>query len=147
MSVVILCETTDTFSAAHTSSALRPVIESWFGRMTNDAWGTLHHHIRKTGHFIGYGLVSVAYMRGWLHAPERPVRVSSLRWTLRAGGLGVLSAAAIASLDEWHQTFLPSRTGTPFDVGLDTLGAIAMTLIVVLVMARMLRGEDRFARE
>ena len=38
--------------------------------------------------------------------------------------------AVVASLDEWHQTFIPSRTGTIHDVILDTSAAIAAQLLV-----------------
>jgi VanZ family protein len=40
----------------------------------------------------------------------------------------------VASCDEWHQTFLPNRTGTPWDVLLDCTGAIALQLIVYVSM-------------
>ena len=43
-----------------------------------------------------------------------------------------------ASADEFHQTFLPNRTGTPWDVLLDCSGALTMQLLVYLFM-RMFR--------
>jgi VanZ family protein len=43
-----------------------------------------------------------------------------------------LTAALIATLyaftDEWHQTFVPGRLGTLYDVGIDALGAIAVSV-------------------
>jgi VanZ family protein len=36
----------------------------------------------------------------------------------------------VASLDEWHQSYLPSRTGTPWDVLLDSCAAIAAQILV-----------------
>jgi len=40
----------------------------------------------------------------------------------------------VASLDEWHQSFIPSRTGTPKDVLLDSCAAIAAQILVFLWM-------------
>lgn len=42
--------------------------------------------------------------------------------------------ALVASLDEWHQTYLPSRTGTIWDVVLDSLAALAMQVVIWLVL-------------
>jgi hypothetical protein len=58
---VIMCESTDNFSVANTSHPLRAAWEFLFGPVTNTAWDTIHHHIRKTGHFTGYGLLSALF--------------------------------------------------------------------------------------
>ena len=49
--------------------------------------------------------------------------------------LGLAGTALVASWDEWHQTFLPNRTGSPWDVLLDCCGALAMQLIVYVFHA------------
>jgi VanZ family protein len=49
-------------------------------------------------------------------------------------GLALLGTATIASCDEWHQTFLPNRTGTPWDVLLDSTGAVVLMLITYGLM-------------
>jgi hypothetical protein len=38
----------------------------------------------------------------------------------------------VASLDEWHQSFLPSRTGTIHDVVLDTTAGLAAQILLFL---------------
>jgi len=58
--------------------------------------------------------------------------------------LALLGTALIASCDEFHQTFLPNRTGTPWDVLLDCSGALVLELIVYL-FARSFRPK-RLAR-
>jgi len=40
----------------------------------------------------------------------------------------------VASFDEWHQSFLPNRTGTPVDVLLDCSGAIVLQLVMYVFM-------------
>lgn len=143
--VVIACESTPTFSSDETSGWLRPFFEHWFGPIANQQWFWGHHLLRKAGHFTGYGLVGLSFMRGWLFTlAQRFAAVQkAVGWRLRAFGLGVLSAAGVASLDEWHQSFLPSRTGTPVDVLLDTVGATILAGLVTLVALRSRRSRNR----
>jgi VanZ family protein len=56
-----------------------------------------------------------------------------LTWRIEASILSILSTAIVATGDEFHQTFIPSRTGTPVDVLLDTAGASVLCLAVWLV--------------
>jgi len=46
----------------------------------------------------------------------------------------LLGTALVASCDEWHQSYLPNRTGTPWDVLLDCTGAIVLQLIIYVFM-------------
>lgn len=79
--------------------------------------------LRKTGHVIGYAILSLLLFRAWRATlpASRPVA-----WSLRWSTIAFLMTAAVASLDEWHQTLLPSRTGTIRDVFLDSLAALAV---------------------
>jgi VanZ family protein len=51
----------------------------------------------------------------------------------------------VASCDEWHQTYLPNRTGTPWDVLLDCCGALSLQLAVYIFMR--LFNPKRLTRE
>jgi len=48
--------------------------------------------------------------------------------------LALLGTALVASWDEWHQTLLPNRTGTPWDVLIDCIGAIVLQVLVYVYM-------------
>jgi VanZ family protein len=48
--------------------------------------------------------------------------------------LALLGTALVASSDEFHQTFLPNRTGSPWDVLLDCCGAITLQLVAYVLM-------------
>jgi VanZ family protein len=134
IAVAIICvESTRTFSSQNTSNWLRPILERWFGPFQNNAWDLFHHYLRKTGHFIGYGTVGLTFLRAWLHTLARRGIPTLLSWRLESSMLAILSTAIIASGDEFHQTFLPSRTGTPVDVLLDTCGATTLCLLVWLI--------------
>ena len=134
LAIAAICvESTDTFSAQNTSDWLRPWFTSLFGFMSDPAWATFHHHLRKSGHFIGYGTVCFTFLRAWLHTLDRRGPRALLPWRLESSILAILSTAIVASCDEFHQTFIPSRTGTPLDVLLDTTGATTLCLLVWLI--------------
>jgi VanZ family protein len=123
--VVIAIESTATFSAANTSSWLRPIAEAIFGHLSDPTWELAHHLLRKSGHFLGYGTLCVLFL-------AESQRLTERAWRLSAWARAILSTAFIASCDEFHQSFLPSRTGTFTDVVLDTCGA---TIVSGLVLA------------
>jgi VanZ family protein len=139
---VIAIESTATFSSQNTSNWLRPVVQHWFGAMSDSAWEMLHHYLRKSGHFLGYGTVGFTFLRAWLYTTARRGSVSLLSWRVESSILAIFSTAIVASCDEFHQTFLPGRTGTPVDVMLDTAGACAMCLLVWLICWTM-RGQEK----
>lgn len=131
--IVICIESTSYLSSHQTSRFLYPVLHYLFG-ISHAQFGPLHHLLRKTGHVVGYGLLSFFLFRAWRETLPTPARA---KWTFRWSALAVLGTALVASLDEWHQSFLPSRTGRWQDVVLDTSAGIAtQILIFLLVRAR-----------
>jgi VanZ family protein len=137
---VIVAESTSTMSAENTSRWLYPVCARLFGPISTPHWAELHHLIRKTGHFVGYGCVSVAFLYGWLRTLHRRRGKYRPIWR-RAAFLAVSSTLLIAILDEYHQSFLPSRTSSPIDVCIDLCGAVAAQLFL-LTWSRL---SDRFS--
>lgn len=130
---MIAAESTATMSASNTSHWLYPLWVRLFGPISAPAWDELHHYIRKTGHFVGYGVVSLTFLYGWIKTlarANRPTRAILLSAAARA----VLCTVIVASLDEYHQSFLPSRTSSPIDVGIDTCGAIAAQLLLLGIL-------------
>jgi VanZ family protein len=127
---VIVGESTVTMSASNTSRWLLPLWVKLFGPITPERWEVVHHYIRKSGHFVGYGTVSLGFFEGWRVTLEQ-------RWTewrrlfRNAAGLALLSTLLLASWDEWHQSFLPGRTSTPKDVVLDCCGAVVAQLVLI----------------
>jgi VanZ family protein len=131
--LMIALESTATFSASNTSQWLYPLWVKLFGPITPAHWEVVHHLIRKTGHFVGYGLVSLAFFYSWRKTLQR---MAVRHWTLwrRASVLAVLCTLVIASLDEYHQSFLPSRTSSVRDVFIDLCGAIAFQLMLLAII-------------
>ena len=127
---IIALESTELFGSDHTSGPLRWLWETIFGAVGNARWDVIHHLIRKSGHFFGYGAIGLAWLRAWWMTLPR----SSF---LPDAFLALLGTALVASCDEWHQSFLPNRTGSVWDVLLDCCGAIALQLAVYIYMRLM----------
>src|SRR5579863_10368366 len=76
---VIACESTVYFGADHTTGPLRHIWESVFGHLSDARWEVTHHLIRKTGHFVGYGLLGLAWLRAWwMTRPRAPFPQNAL---------------------------------------------------------------------
>ena len=127
---IIMMESTKSFGADHTSHPLRLIWEAIFGPVSNAQWVIIHLVIRKTGHFLGYGFIGVAWLRAWWMTLPRSDFLEDAFFAL-------LGTALVASADEWHQTFLPNRTGSVWDVLLDCTGAITLQLAVYIYMRLM----------
>ena len=124
---VIVAESTELFGADRTSAPLRRLYQAIFGSVSNGQWESIHHLIRKSGHFFAYGAIGLAWLRAWWRTlPHSHFLMDSL--------LALLGTALVASADEWHQTYLPNRTGTPWDVLLDCSGVITLQMLVYFFM-------------
>jgi len=129
---VIAIETTAWFGSDHTSSPLRAIYQAIFGPVSDARWDVIHHYTRKCGHLVGYGTLGLTWLRAWWMV----LRPSAF---LRCASLALACTALVASCDEWHQTFLPNRTGTPWDVMLDSCGA-TVAILMVYAYARSFRA-------
>ena len=130
---IIAIESTASLSSENTGRILYPVLHFLFG-LDPVRFLTWHFLIRKTGHVIGYAVLSILLFRAW----RATVAVkNNPSWSLVWGRIALAMTALVASLDEWHQRFLPSRTGTIHDVVLDTTAGLAAQILLFL----WLRGE------
>lgn len=89
--------------------------------------------IRKGGHVAEFALLTV-------------LLILTLSARVRSKGLVAAGSGLIAVLyacsDEWHQTFVPGRTGHLADVAVDSIGVVlvlAAYLIVVAIRWRRVR--------
>ncbi len=129
---LIAIESTDTFSAENTSRFLYPLLHFLMG-LDLASFEVVHHYIRKCGHFVGYFTLSFFLFRAW----RATLRLSwAPRWALRWAAIAFFMSALVASLDEWHQTFIPSRTGLFSDVVLDSSAALTAQVLIFLYLSR-----------
>jgi VanZ family protein len=133
---VIALESSDLGAADNTGRFLYPLLH-FLLRLDPIRFLTWHHYIRKTGHFVGYALLSWFLFRAW--RATLPF-ASPGAWSLQWSRIAFFMTALVASLDEWHQTFLPSRTGRWQDVVLDSSAALAMQVFLWMVLRRRRRS-------
>jgi VanZ family protein len=126
--IVIAIESSALLSAHYTSRILYPLLHFLFG-LDWERFHYWHFYIRKTGHVIGYAILSILFFRAW--RATLPAMDNS-KWTLRWATIALLGTALVASLDEWHQSFLPSRTGRWQDVVLDASAGLAAQILIFL---------------
>ena len=86
----------------------------------------------KIYHAGAYALLAVLFLAGL-----QPDARDGYRWPQI--GLAILLAGLYGLADEWHQSFVPTRTPDAWDVVADVTGAMAGTLIVAALVRRRLK--------
>lgn len=93
------------------------------------------HPIRKTAHAAEYAIFAMLLVGAWYDEKRKNIWNALLPWSV---------ATAYAATDEFHQLFVPGRSGQVSDVLLDSVGAaagIAVLFLVIIVCARI-RNRD-----
>ena len=121
---IIFSLSTDSFSAEHTSFFIGPMLHWIFPHASADTIETYHHYVRKTAHFSEYFIFYLLIFRG--------VRSDRKGWRWTWGLAALTIAAGYSALDEIHQAFVISRTASPWDSLLDSVGAFVASIVVFL---------------
>ena len=137
--VLIFAGSTDVLSGEHTARFIEPLLRWLFvGRLTPGEvqWG--HFFLRKTGHVVEYAVLSALFWFALGRSRLDPGAGANHRGPWLAVCLAVLLAVGYAALDEYHQSFVPSRTSSWHDVAIDTGGSVVG--LVLLGVAKLGRG-------
>jgi VanZ family protein len=97
-----------------------PIVESFitaiFGYTIKPSTiNTIHYLMRKAGHLTEYAILAALLFRA--------IRRDRTGWNWRWAAAAIAIAALYAATDEFHQSFVPGRTPSVWDVLLDTTGA------------------------
>ena len=93
--------------------------------------GAMNFTVKKLGHVLGYALLGLAFRRGF---EQQGI---STGWACL---FAIVCAVLYGGTDEFHQSFVPGRGSTLFDVGVDSVGAaLGLTL---QTLARTLRSHS-----
>jgi VanZ family protein len=124
--LLIFVGSTDVLSAEQTSRFFVPFLHWLDPHMSIAMILAIHLALRKLGHVIEYAILAALLWRA--------VRgtLTSTR-TIAIAGLVFFASVLFAASDEFHQSFVPTRTSSVNDVMIDACGvAIALALCVGL---------------
>jgi VanZ family protein len=116
---------TGNFSAENTSRIIGPLVLWLFPDTSPETLLTIHGITRKIAHLTEYALLGILAARAFRGSSREGLRE---RWFLAS----LVLVIVYALLDEYHQAFIPSRTGTIYDSLIDIAGGFAGLMIVRL---------------
>ncbi len=115
---------TDALSAEQTSRFLVPLLHWLKPDISPAAIAHIHFLVRKAAHVTEYAILT-----GLLFRALR----GSIDGFWRRAASALVPALIFAPTDEFHQSFVPSRTASPIDVLIDYSGAIVGIVICRVV--------------
>ena len=122
---------TASFGGSVTGYLLAQLLSSLHIHLAHPTFEIVHFLIRKLAHVTEYAILSLFLCFSF--NPRHPES-----WHIRSA-LGAVAIAGLFSLtDEYHQSFVPGRTASIKDCGLDTFGALVGMLL--LYAGRRLQG-------
>ena len=126
---VIWFASTGGFSAGNTSRVIRPLLLWLFPDTTEPTLTAVHFYIRKAAHFIEYAILALIARRAFISSSR-----DSLRDHWFASSL--VFVTLVATIDELHQSFVPVRTGSIYDIFIDLAGGLTVLGVCWLYQRR-----------
>ena len=114
---------TGNFSAGNTSRIIGPLILWLFPRTSPETLAVIHFITRKIAHFTEYAILGFLAARAFRTSPRPAI---SQRWFLICMTLIVVYAL----VDEYHQSFVPSRTASVWDSLIDMAGGLTALIFI-----------------
>jgi VanZ family protein len=116
---------TETFSSENTFSWIETVLRFLVPEISHQDMGLIHALIRKAAHVIEYFILGLLLFQAFNSG-------STAGWNWRWSFFAVIVVVLWASIDELHQSFVPTRTGSLLDVGIDIAGGILSQFVIAL---------------
>jgi len=127
---LIFSASADSHSYEHSSRIVEPFLHWLFPKMPQDNIEEIHHLIRKCCHLTEYAILALLLWRA-LHFSKNNL----LAWSWPKVGGTLLIVFIYAASDEFHQSFVPTRTALVSDVFIDTAGG-AIGLLALWIFGR-----------
>ncbi len=121
---LIFIGSSSVLSASNTSIVLRPVL--WlFPHASEATLALIHFIVRKTGHLTEYAILALLAARA-LRTSSRGLLRNRWFW------VSLLLVVAYSLSDEFHQSFVPSRTASIYDSMIDSVGGLTALVLIAL---------------
>jgi len=111
------------FSAGNTSRIIGPLVLWLFPNTSAETLATIHFITRKLAHLTEYAILGFLAARAFRTSPNPAI---SRHWFLISAALIVVYAL----IDEYHQSFVPDRTGSVYDSFIDMAGGLAALIVI-----------------
>jgi VanZ family protein len=134
--VFISFASTSEFSAANTSQLVRPILLWLFPNISEARLVAIHFMTRKAAHFSEYAVLALLARRAFVTSAKPFIQ----RYWFQ---LGLLLVVVYALLDEYHQSFVPSRTASIYDSAIDVAGGFTVLLLFKLFGRRTSKRSAR----
>ncbi|MDQ2921107.1 MAG: VanZ family protein [Acidobacteriota bacterium] len=118
------------FSSIDTSRFICPLLLWLFPDLSESRLAAIHFLTRKAGHITEYAILAFLARRAFVTSSKAFIH---RRWF----ELGLLLIVCYALLDEFHQSFVPSRTASIYDSAIDVVGGLTVLLIFKLYDKRV----------
>ena len=129
---------TSEFSAGNTSQIIRPILLWLFPDISEARVATIHFLTRKAAHFSEYAVLAFLAQRAFITSAHAFIQ----RYWFQ---LGLLLVVLYALLDEYHQSFVPTRTPSIYDSAIDVAGGLTVLLIFKAYRKRTGERQGRIA--
>ena len=135
--IVISIFSTAEFSSVNTSGLIGPLLLWLFPDLSESRLAALHFLIRKAGHLSEYAILALLARRAFVTSSRANIQ---RRWFEFA----LLLVTGYGLLDEFHQSFVPSRTASLYDSAIDVAGGLTV-LLLFKVYDKRIRRQERSA--
>ncbi|MCX6143800.1 MAG: VanZ family protein [Ignavibacteriales bacterium] len=122
---LIFYMSTGMFSAQNTFDILQRFLRSVDPAITNSTVRLINNSLRKAGHVTEFFISGLLVFRAFKAGSTKP-RI--LRWAM----LSVVFIVLFAVSDEYHQSFVASRTASVLDVCIDAGGGLIAICVSML---------------
>jgi VanZ family protein len=132
---LIFFASTGELSASNTSLIVRPVLLWLFPDISEARIALAHFLVRKAAHFTEYAILALLAARAFRGSFHEWLR---RRWFI----ISLLLIILYALSDEFHQSFVPSRTASIYDSMIDIAGGLTALLLYARARSKVGRVTD-----
>jgi VanZ family protein len=124
------------FSASNTSPIIGPLVLWLFPNTSPETLVTIHFFTRKLAHFTEYAILGFLAVRAFSNSHKPFLR---RHWFV----ITLILVVIYALSDEYHQSFVPSRTASIFDSLIDVAGGLTALTVSYFWKRRSQPNQNR----
>jgi len=133
---LIFIGSSDLLSASHTGAFIVRPLHWLLPNASEPTLATIHFILRKAGHFTEYAILAFLAARAFRTSTNQILRD---RWFW----VSLILVVVYSLTDEFHQSFIPTRTASIYDSMIDTFGGLTMlSFLAISWRVRTRSGSD-----